>query len=76
MLLEMLLKSNLLFILVTSLILGCSSNSGDSTEDFTDENGYLDGTYCAEINYYNPNTGTNSTYNLNVEVENNEVKVD
>lgn len=25
---------------------------------------YPDGTYCAEIEYYNPNTGTRNTYNL------------
>lgn len=31
---------------------------------------YPDGTYCAEIEYYNPNTGTRSTYNLDVDVEN------
>ena len=30
---------------------------------------YPDGTYCAEVEYYNPNTGTRSTYNLDVEVE-------
>ena len=29
--------------------------------------------YCAEIKYYNPNTGTSSTYTLEVEVENNEL---
>ena len=30
---------------------------------------YPDGTYCAEVEYYNPNTGTRNTYNLDVEVE-------
>lgn len=28
-----------------------------------------DGTYCAEVEYYNPETGTESTYTLPVEVE-------
>lgn len=30
---------------------------------------YPDGTYCAEVEYYNPNTGTRSTYDLDVDVE-------
>ena len=30
-----------------------------------------DGKYCADVEYYNPNTGTSSTYTLNVEVEDN-----
>ena len=34
---------------------------------------YPDGTYCAEINYYNPNTGTSSNYNLNIEIEEREL---
>ena len=44
-----------------------------TNEDETnyDENSdeYSDGTYCAEVEYYNPNTGTRSTYELDVEVE-------
>ena len=31
---------------------------------------YPDGTYCADVEYYNPNTGTRKTYELDVEVEN------
>lgn len=34
---------------------------------------YPDATYCADVDYHNPNTGTYSTYTLNVEVEDNEV---
>lgn len=30
---------------------------------------YPDGTYCAEVEYYNPNTGARNTYDLDVEVE-------
>ncbi len=42
-----------------------------ATEDFPD------GSYCAEVQYENPNTGTQSTYTLTIEVESNEVvKVD
>ena len=35
--------------------------------------GFEDGTYCADVDYYNPNTGTNNTYTLEVEVQYNEV---
>lgn len=31
---------------------------------------YNNGTFCAEIEYYNPRTGTNSSYTLTVEVDN------
>jgi hypothetical protein len=34
---------------------------------------YSDGTWCAEVEYFNPNTGTRNTYSLNVEVENDEL---
>lgn len=54
------------------ILLGCGSSY---EHDYLDENGYKDGTYCAEIEYYNPKTGTRSTYKLNVEVEDNEVTV-
>lgn len=66
----------LLIILIT--ISSCKKNydSGDGEEYATEvESDYPDGTYCADIDYYNPDTGTSSTYSLNVEVENNEVTV-
>src|SRR5688572_17659213 len=37
------------------------------------EDGYEDGTRSATVNYYNPRTGTRSTYTLDVDVEDNEV---
>jgi hypothetical protein len=73
------------FLLITFLIVVCSfllfktdKESGDeSIQEFAiigqSENGFEDGTYCAEVDYYNPNTTTRSTYTLEVEVENNEV---
>ncbi|WP_430399937.1 hypothetical protein [Flavobacterium sp.] len=42
---------------------------------YEDGESYSDNTYCADVEYYNSNTGTRSTYTLNVEVENNEVTV-
>jgi hypothetical protein len=76
------LKLLILFLVVVSFT-GCKnhSDSSDDTDEvttYTDEDGneaYPDGTYCADIDYYNPDTGTRSTYTLNVEVESNEVTV-
>ena len=65
-------------------ILSCNNNSshshGDADEvgllnedvEFDDE-GYIDGTYCAEVECYNPSTGTRNTYDLDVEVEGGEL---
>lgn len=44
------------------------------TEDKLSSNrdyGFEDGIYSAEVEYYNPNTETNSTYLLEVEIEDN-----
>ena len=77
-------KLKILLLLLAALsISGCKDNSesieeNDTELTTTDEDGnevYPDGTYCADVDYYNPDTGTNSTYSLNVEVENNEVTV-
>lgn len=48
----------------------------DDVEIFLDATGdYPDGTYCAEVEYYNPNTGTLSLYTLNVDVEDGDMTV-
>lgn len=52
-----------------------SSTTESSYEDYDSELSHPDGTFSADVNYYNPNTGTSSTYTLDVEVENNEVTV-
>lgn len=39
------------------------------TEEESGSDEISDGTYCAEVEYYNPNTGTRHTYDLDVEVE-------
>jgi len=74
------MKTQLLFTLfiLIGLSTSCSnSNSDDYSDEYPiegqTEEGFEDGTYCAEVEYYNSNTGTNSTYTLEVEVENNEV---
>src|ERR1044072_2494242 len=48
-----------------------SLNSGTGNEEQNGE--YQDGTYCAEVEYYYSKTGTNSTYTLNVDIENGEL---
>jgi len=50
-----------------------ATKSVDEAEEST--NGYTDGTYAADVTYYNPRTGTRKTYQLNVDVVNNEVTV-
>jgi hypothetical protein len=53
-----------------------SENKDEIQDDSDDSNKiqeYPDDTYCAEVAYYNPGTGTNSSYTLTIEVEDNEV---
>jgi len=47
----------------------------DNTDKDEDSNKIEDDTYDADVEYYNPNTGTRSSYTLEVEVENNRVTV-
>lgn len=73
----------LLFLVVIITLQSCKKSNSDSEssdevttyEEEESEVAYPDGTYCADIDYYNPETGTRSTYTLNVEVESNEVTV-
>lgn len=72
-----LLPFTLLFFMVSA----CSSNNNESQTEEEEEatvepkqdKGYSSGTYCANVEYFNPRTGTNSNYTLNVEVEDNQV---
>jgi hypothetical protein len=45
----------------------------EETDDDNNETKYGDGTWCAEVEYYNPNTGTQNSYDLNVEIEGGEL---
>jgi hypothetical protein len=74
------LKPFLLLLTILSLHSCKQSNSNYESDDeissfYNDDDGYSDNTYCAKVEYYNSNTGTRSTYTLNVEVENNDVTV-
>jgi hypothetical protein len=71
------------FMFYLMLVLLLASCGGSSTEDdeFPDEypiegqsaDGFEDGTYCADVTYYNPNTETSNDYTLEIEVSGNEV---
>lgn len=49
------------------------NNNQFSSETDILEYSYVDGTYCAEIDYYYPKSGTRSTYTLEVEIEDNQL---
>lgn len=62
-----------LILLIFLFIVGCSQNTGSpDSENLSgaSENSYDDGTYCADVTYYNPRTQRRNDYTLNVEVEN------
>jgi len=67
--------------LLFSTIISCKNgnSSQESSSNYNDEIGeegmYNDGTYCAEVSYYYSETGTNSTYTLEVEIENNDLTI-
>lgn len=73
-----------ILLISLSLFISClESNDSDTSDDpmalyneqvsYVDEEIYADGDYCAEVSYYNSNTGTQSSYTLTIEVSNNEV---
>lgn len=67
-----------IFYFLSIFLIGCSGRSGStddetSSDEESSSDAYSDGKHCAEVAYYNPTTGTRSTYTLNVEVENNEL---
>jgi hypothetical protein len=68
---------NLLLVLIWSVGLVSCGGSKDSEHKYTiegqSENGFEDGTYCANVTYYNPNTPTKSDYILKVDVAGNKV---
>jgi hypothetical protein len=81
-------KINLLSLFIFTILLSCNEKGTNlkyteniSINDVADKKGvereiseqYYHGTYCSLVEYYNPNTGTRSTYTLTVIVENNEL---
>jgi hypothetical protein len=50
-------------LLLSSISCNNSSRSSDEIEDYySEDDGYDDGSYCADVTYNNPNTGTTNTY--------------
>lgn len=47
----------------------------DINNESSDKNGFEDGIYKAEVDYYNPETDYSTTYTLDVKIESNEVTV-
>lgn len=66
-----------LFLTTLFLFSFCGSKKQDSNEEGEYNGGSFDvakdGTYCADVTYHNPNTGTEKTYQLNVEIESQEL---
>lgn len=68
-----------LLLLTILLLQSCKQNNPNydyesDSESYTEETeAYPDGTYSADVDYYNPDTGTRNNYTLNVDVESNEV---
>jgi len=60
------------FVLFTG---GCSQVSPKNVDvdEETGHKGYQNGTHCADVEYFNPNTGTRNKYILQVEVSDNKV---
>jgi hypothetical protein len=53
-------------------VVGCGQNTGSpetSSEREPKDESYEDGTYCADVTYYNPYTQKQNEYTLNVDVE-------
>lgn len=72
------------FILLIAFATGCKyfnpgyptnavSAPEKSASAYKSDKVYENGTYCATIEYFNPDTEANSTCNLSVEVQNNEL---
>ncbi len=67
----------LLFLIFIGFSSCDSSEKSFARDEFSiegqSEDEFEDGTYCANVTYHNPNTGTTSEYTLDVEVSNNQV---
>lgn len=66
-----LIKKTILGVLFLSFLYSCNNEKNTET---TTENTVLNGTFCADIRYYNPKTNFRNNYTLNVIIENNYLK--
>ncbi len=71
-------RSPILFYILCSLLIFtscCGGKGGDKkaneeSDYYSETQGYKSGSYCADVKYYNPNTGATKKYSLEIEVEN------
>lgn len=59
------------------MLLSCGKRSSYYSQDSYNDYEYyqsINGSYCARVEYYNPATGTHSTYTLSIEIEEDELK--
>ena len=84
----MTLLKRLLLILGFAVLVNCKQNKNETNSNYYNLNeGSIEeitsrktdykwnGDYCAEIEYYNPNTSTRSNYTLTIQVSNNELEI-
>lgn len=72
------MNKSVAFIIILIILFGSCKNKSsnakiDSTSSKNKSNNYTNGDYCATVNYYYGVTGTNSTYTLKVEIEDNQL---
>jgi hypothetical protein len=68
------MKITALFLLISLSCTSCNYESIDEPQEETDSDcEYEDGTHSATVDYYNPETGHNAEYDLEVEVQDCEV---
>jgi len=75
---KVMIKASFLFVTLMMFFIVASCGCGANDEDeFAIEgqtaDGFEDGAYCADVTYYNPNTGMSNDYTLEVEVVGSEV---
>lgn len=59
--------------LLIAFLISCNEEKPVEEKKSENKIGYQNGTYCADVTYYNPNNGTEHTYTLNVDVESNKL---
>jgi hypothetical protein len=70
------IKSLFCVLLLSVALISCGGSKGSELKyaiEGQTENGFEDGVYCADVTYFNPNTGTKSDYVLKVDVAGNKV---
>ena len=70
------MEKTLLILLTTLFVLNCRESSNHRHNSYSSSQlRFENGTYCAEVHYYYPKTGTSSTYLLEVELENDKLTI-